>query len=120
MASTNPAIPPSPEAATPAGVAAASDPNAKRRIWVNIPPQPPYVDARTGRPVAVFPLNEVRTSKYTCWNFLPKNLFEQFRSVANFYFITLVVLQMFSAFANISFILAAAPILFILAVTAIK
>ncbi|KAJ3114193.1 hypothetical protein HK100_001733, partial [Physocladia obscura] len=64
--------------------------------------------------------NKVRTSKYTLLSFLPKNLFEQFRSIANFYFLSLVVLQAFPPFALVSTILTAAPILLIVLVTAIK
>lgn len=37
--------------------------------------------------------NKVRTSKYTIWTFVPKNLSEQFRRVANLYFLGLIVLQ---------------------------
>lgn len=31
--------------------------------------------------------------QYTLWNFLPKNLFEQFRRVANFYFLCVGIVQ---------------------------
>jgi len=31
--------------------------------------------------------------QYTIWNFLPKNLFEQFRRIANFYFLCIGVIQ---------------------------
>ncbi|XP_064005288.1 phospholipid-transporting ATPase VD isoform X2 [Pogoniulus pusillus] len=37
--------------------------------------------------------NKIRTTKYTLWNFLPRNLFEQFHRVANLYFLFLVVLN---------------------------
>lgn len=37
--------------------------------------------------------NKVRTSKYTLWTFIPKNLSEQFRRVANLYFLGLIILQ---------------------------
>lgn len=37
--------------------------------------------------------NKVRTSKYTLYTFIPKNLSEQFRRVANLYFLGLIVLQ---------------------------
>lgn len=32
-------------------------------------------------------------SQYTVWNFLPKNLFEQFRRIANFYFLIIFLVQ---------------------------
>jgi hypothetical protein len=39
--------------------------------------------------------NAIITSKYTILNFLPKNLFEQFRRVANFYFLinTIIIVK---------------------------
>ena len=37
--------------------------------------------------------NRIKTSKYTWYNFLPLNLFEQFQRLANFYFLCLLILQ---------------------------
>lgn len=37
--------------------------------------------------------NEIVSSKYTALNFLPKNLFEQFRRIANFYFLCIAIIQ---------------------------
>ena len=31
--------------------------------------------------------------QYTVWNFLPKNLFEQLRRIANFYFLVVSIIQ---------------------------
>jgi len=44
-------------------------------------------------PPQKFPDNEIISSKYTTWNFLPKNLFEQFRRIANFYFLCVAIIQ---------------------------
>ncbi len=41
----------------------------------------------------VFASNAVVTSKYTMWNFIPKNIYEQFRRVANIYFLIISLLQ---------------------------
>ena len=39
--------------------------------------------------------NIVRTSKYTWWSFLPRNLFEQFSTkMANLYFLVIMFMQM--------------------------
>ena len=38
--------------------------------------------------------NRVTTTKYTCVTFLPKNSFEQFSKMANFYFLFMTVLQL--------------------------
>ncbi|KAJ3117734.1 hypothetical protein HDU96_005864 [Phlyctochytrium bullatum] len=78
------------------------------------------VMATTHASLVGFPSNKVRTSKYTVWTFVPKNLFEQFRSVANFYFTSLVILQLFPPFEQVSPALTAAPIVFIVGVTMVK
>ena len=48
-------------------------------------------DERTGQP---FIDNYIRSSKYTPWNFLPRQLFAQFSKLANLYFLIVSILQM--------------------------
>ena len=38
-----------------------------------------------------YPKNVIRTTKYTVWNFLPLNIFEQLHRFANLYFISLCI-----------------------------
>lgn len=38
--------------------------------------------------------------QYTVWNFLPKNLFEQFRRIANFYFLIIFLVQVRISFVS--------------------
>lgn len=64
--------------------------------------------------------NEIHTAKYTVYNFIPKNLFEQFRRVANVYFLILIILQGIPIFSNTNIFLAASPLVSILLVTAVK
>lgn len=65
--------------------------------------------------------NRVTTTKYTLWTFLPKNLFlEQFRRVANVYFVAMIILQTIPALKMFNAGLSAIPLIFILTVTAIK
>lgn len=66
------------------------------------------------QPTTTFISNKIRTAKYTWYTFLPKNLFEQFRGIANLYFLFLVILQMFPLFST-----SASPILVILPLAAI-
>ncbi|KAJ7581685.1 hypothetical protein C8J56DRAFT_895271 [Mycena floridula] len=73
-----------------------------------------------GEPVVRYERNKVRMTKYTILTFIPKNLFEQFKRVANLFFLLLVVLQLFSVFGAASGPIAVVPIAFILTVTAIK
>lgn len=63
--------------------------------------------------------NYVRTTKYTLATFLPKSLFEQFRRVANFYFLVCAVLSFFpvSPYSGISNVV---PLLVVVAATMVK
>lgn len=67
-----------------------------------------------------FESNEWRTSKYTLLTFLPKNLFEQFRRLANFYFLTTAILQLVIPYSPVGPITSVLPLLFVISTTAIK
>lgn len=41
----------------------------------------------------LFRNNQITTSKYTWWNFIFKNLFEQFRHVSNLYFLAVMIVN---------------------------
>ena len=94
-------------------------PMHRRTVFVGIALPDPMLHA-SGEPIARFCRNKVRTSKYTIFTFLPKNLFEQFHRVANIYFLALVILQLFSIFGAPNAQIGMLPLLFILGVTAIK
>ncbi|XP_064412976.1 phospholipid-transporting ATPase VA [Latimeria chalumnae] len=64
--------------------------------------------------------NHIKTTKYTLLSYLPKNLFEQFHRFANVYFVFIALLNFVPAVNAFQPELALAPVLFILAVTAIK
>ncbi|BGP19449.1 hypothetical protein JCM10213_006269 [Rhodosporidiobolus nylandii] len=64
--------------------------------------------------------NKVRTSKYTLLSFLPKNLSEQFRRIANVYFLALIVLQVFPIFGATTPQVAMLPLVAILVITGFK
>eukprot|EP01147_Barroeca_monosierra_P007745 gene7745-624_t len=64
--------------------------------------------------------NSIRTTKYTLLTFLPKNLFEQFHRVANVYFLFIVILNWVPSVQAFGREVAMLPLLFVLAVTAIK
>ncbi|RDX74726.1 putative phospholipid-transporting ATPase 9, partial [Mucuna pruriens] len=63
--------------------------------------------------------NYVRTTKYTLATFLPKSLFEQFRRVANFYFLVCAVLSFFpvSPYSGVSNVV---PLVVVVAATMVK
>uniref|UniRef100_A0A8C6PCK8 ATPase phospholipid transporting 11A n=1 Tax=Nothobranchius furzeri TaxID=105023 RepID=A0A8C6PCK8_NOTFU len=56
---------------------------------------------------------------YTFWNFIPKNLFEQFRRIANFYFLVIFLVQLIIDTPT-SPITSGLPLFFVITVTAIK
>lgn len=96
----------------------AARPPTRRTIFVNLPL--PAEMLKKGEPTTRYVRNKVRTSKYTLITFLPKNLLEQFRRVANIYFLALVILQLFSIFGAPNAQIGMLPLLFILGMTAIK
>ncbi|RVW46623.1 putative phospholipid-transporting ATPase 8 [Vitis vinifera] len=63
--------------------------------------------------------NYVSTTKYTAVNFLPKSLFEQFRRVANIYFLVVACVS-FSPLAPYSALSVLAPLLVVIGATMAK
>ncbi|KAF9447871.1 phospholipid-translocating P-type ATPase [Macrolepiota fuliginosa MF-IS2] len=64
--------------------------------------------------------NQVITSKYTIITFVPRNLLEQFRRIANIFFLSVAILQFFPKFSTISGAVAILPLIIIIAITAAK
>ncbi|XP_074604533.1 ATPase phospholipid transporting 8B [Brevipalpus obovatus] len=64
--------------------------------------------------------NYIKTSKYNLFTFIPVNLFEQFRRLANFYFLCLLILQLIPLISSLTWLTTAVPLVVVLAVTAIK
>ena len=64
--------------------------------------------------------NAVHTTKYTIITFIPKNLWEQAHRWANLYFIFIAVLNFVPAVEAIGKEIGFIPVIFVLAVTAIK
>ncbi|XP_064150536.1 phospholipid-transporting ATPase IC isoform X1 [Loxodonta africana] len=64
--------------------------------------------------------NAIRTYKYNVFTFLPLNLFEQFKRVANFYFLILLILQTIPQITTLAWYTTLVPFLLVLGVTAIK
>lgn len=96
-------------------------PDRARSIYVNTPLPDEFFDKKGN--VAKdrrYTSNQNVTSKYTILTFLPRNLFEQFRRVANIFFLAIAILQFFPKFSTISPGLVILPLLAVLAITAAK
>lgn len=64
--------------------------------------------------------NYIRTSKYSILTFLPLNLFEQFRRVANLYFIMQIIIMSIPKITALSPEATAVPLICVLAATGVK
>ncbi|KZT27329.1 phospholipid-translocating ATPase [Neolentinus lepideus HHB14362 ss-1] len=92
-----------------------------RKVFVNEDlPQDYYDHKERIKKEHVYVSNQVITSKYTVITFIPRNLLEQFRRVANVFFLGIAILQFFSIFSTISAGLVILPLLIILAITGLK
>ncbi|XP_018417757.1 PREDICTED: probable phospholipid-transporting ATPase IH [Nanorana parkeri] len=87
-----------------------------RTIYVGHNEPPPGTEAYIPQR---YPDNRIVSSKYTFWNFVPKNLFEQFRRIANFYFLIIFLVQLIIDTPT-SPITSGLPLFFVITVTAIK
>ncbi|CDZ96254.1 phospholipid-translocating atpase [Phaffia rhodozyma] len=96
-------------------------PAVARSIYINQPLPVELLDKKGRVPAAMrYSTSQVVTSKYTILTFLPKNLFEQFRRIANIFFLGIAILQFFPKFSTISPGLVILPLLAVLLITALK
>lgn len=66
-----------------------------RHVPLSIEHPEPLIDMRRGH---AYISNDIRTSRYTLWDFVPKQLFFQFTRIGNFYFLCVGIPQMVSLF----------------------
>uniref|UniRef100_A0A452H7M9 Phospholipid-transporting ATPase n=1 Tax=Gopherus agassizii TaxID=38772 RepID=A0A452H7M9_9SAUR len=64
--------------------------------------------------------NRIRTTKYTLFNFIPRNLFEQFHRAANLYFLFLVVLNWVPLVEAFQKEITMLPLVVVLTIIAVK
>ncbi|XP_075492894.1 putative phospholipid-transporting ATPase 8 [Primulina tabacum] len=83
-----------------------------RIVYCNDPDNPEQLQLR-------YRSNYVSTTKYTAFNFIPKSLFEQFRRVANIYFLAVACVS-FSPLAPYSATSVLAPLVVVIGVTMAK
>ncbi|EGW07890.1 putative phospholipid-transporting ATPase FetA [Cricetulus griseus] len=64
--------------------------------------------------------NSIKTSKYSLFNFLPMNLFEQFQRLANAYFLVLLFLQLIPQISFLVWYTTVIPLIVVLSITGVK
>ncbi|XP_021078007.1 phospholipid-transporting ATPase FetA [Mus pahari] len=67
-----------------------------------------------------YPDNSIKTSKYSFFNFLPTNLFEQFQRLANAYFLILLFLQLVPQISSLAWYTTVIPLIVVLSITGVK
>jgi len=96
-------------------------PGPPRTIFINEPLPESYFDKKHRvLKVHQYNSNQIITSKYTLLTFLPRNLLEQFRRIANVFFLIIVILQFFPKFSSISPALSTLPLIVVIGMTSIK
>jgi len=75
------------------------------------------IDERTGK---AYVSNMIRSSKYTGWNFVPRQLFAQFSKLANFYFLVVSILQMIPGLSTTGTYTTIVPLLFFVCLSMAK
>ena len=88
-----------------------------RHIVLDSTRRTPLIDERTGKPHIP---NTVRSSRYTAWNFLPRQLFAQFSKLANFYFLVVSILQMIPGLSTTGTYTTIIPLLIFISVSMAK
>ena len=77
----------------------------------------PLIDERTGRE---YINNTILSSRYTLYNFLPRQLFAQFSKLANFYFLCVSILQMIPGLSTTGTYTTIVPLLFFVTISIAK
>ncbi|KAK0721666.1 hypothetical protein B0T26DRAFT_190368 [Lasiosphaeria miniovina] len=88
-----------------------------RHIPLRLHPESPLVDERRGK---AFISNTIRTSRYTLYNFFPKQLLFQFSRLGNFYFLCVGVPQMVPGISTTGSYTTILPLLFFVLLTIVK
>ena len=88
-----------------------------RQIEASCADHKALIDERTGREHLD---NTICSSRYTLWNFLPRQLLAQFSKLANFYFLSVSILQMIPGLSTTGNYTTIVPLTFFVAISMAK
>ncbi|KAI8931866.1 hypothetical protein NX059_010771 [Plenodomus lindquistii] len=77
----------------------------------------PLTDERTEQP---YTSNWIRSTRYSAWNFVPRQLVAQFSKLANFYFLVISILQMIPGLSTTGQFTTIVPLLFFVTLSIAK
>ncbi|KAF2646143.1 phospholipid-translocating P-type ATPase [Massarina eburnea CBS 473.64] len=88
-----------------------------RHIYLDPSRQEPLTDERTNQP---YVSNWIRSTRYSAWNFVPRQLIAQFSKLANFYFLCISILQMIPGLSTTGMYTTIVPLMFFVTVSITK
>ena len=88
-----------------------------RHIYLDLGRRKPLVDERRNQEYID---NTIRSSRYSLWSFLPRQLFAQFSKLANFYFLCVSILQMIPGLSTTGSYTTIVPLLFFVSISIAK
>ena len=88
-----------------------------RHIMLDSTRKDRLIDERTKQ---AYTSNWIRSTRYSAWNFVPRQLVAQFSKVANFYFLTISILQMIPGLSTTGRFTTIVPLLFFVTVSMAK
>jgi len=88
-----------------------------RHVDLDVRRKTSLIDDRTKK---AFVDNTIRSSRYTFWNFFPRQLFAQFSKLANFYFLCVSIVQMTPSLSTTGRYTTLVPLLFFVGISMLK
>lgn len=88
-----------------------------RHIFLDPNRKEPLIDERTTQP---YVQNWIRSTRYSAWNFVPRQLVAQFSKLANFYFLVISILQMIPDLSTTGRYTTIVPLLFFVCLSIAK
>lgn len=88
-----------------------------RHIFLDPTRKQPLIDERTAQP---YVQNWIRSTRYSAWNFVPRQLVAQFSKLANFYFLVISILQMIPDLSTTGKYTTIVPLLFFVTLSIAK
>ena len=88
-----------------------------RHIFVDGARKSHLIDERTNQP---YTSNWIRSTRYSAWNFVPRQLVAQFSKLANFYFLMVSILQMIPGLSTTGTYTTIVPLMFFVTLSIAK